>query len=222
MEGAVKEIQQELRDAGVPLEEELSSFDVVSFYDNMDRDVVNNSLDHLWEKLQAKSSRNISLEALKEAWAVCYEEPVLFMGVFYVQIGGSPTGHPISSVSQNVIMTDFEYRIIVKLLKDGILKLYQRWVDDTLVKNRIADRDLILEEFHKFHPKIRFTHELASVVNRKRENGENEERYAIPFLDVLVSWPVRPDGAAASTEVYRKSTTFRICLLYTSPSPRDS
>ena len=221
MEGAVKEIQKELRERGMPLEEELSSFDVVSFYDNLDLDVVQSSLDNLWKTFMEKSTRNISLEALKNAWKICYEEPVLFMGKFYVQIGGSPTGHPISSGSSNVVMTDFEYQIIMRLLREGMLKIYERWVDDTLTWNKIADRDRILEEFHKFHPKIRFTHELASVINRKLENGQNEERYAIPFLDVLVSWPVRPDGAAPSTEVYRKSTTSRIVMPWAEHGPRD-
>ena len=168
MERAVKEIQKELREKGMPLEKELSSFDVVSFYDNLDLDVVKSSLDNLWKTFQEKSSRNISLEALKNAWEVCYEEPVLFMGKFYVQIGGSPTGHPISSGSQNVVMTDFEYQKIMTLLWEGMLKLYERWVDDTFTWNKIADRDRILEEFHKFHPKIRFTHKLASVINRTR------------------------------------------------------
>ena len=89
------------------------------------------------------------------------------------------------------------------------------------MKNKIAARDRILGEFHKFHPKIRFTHELAFVINWQLENGENEERYAIPFLDVLVSWPVRPDGAAPSTEVYRKSTTSRIVTPWAEYGPRD-
>ena len=83
-------------------------------------------------------------------------------------------------------MTDFEYSVIMKLMKEGVVKMYKRWVDDTLVRNRIADRDRILDEFHKFHPKIRFTQELATVVNRKLDNGQNEQRYAIPFLDCLL------------------------------------
>ena len=77
-------------------------------------------------------------------------------------------------------MTDFEYQVIQKLLEDKTLTLYERWVDDTLGRNKIADRQQIQDAFHEFNAAIRFTHETATVINRKLENGQTEKRRKFP------------------------------------------
>ena len=63
---------------------------------------------------------------------------------------GGATGHPILSCAANVVMTAFEKFKIQALIDTGTLKLYDRWVDDTFVRNKTRDRDLISREFHSF------------------------------------------------------------------------
>ena len=123
------------------------------------------------------------------------------------------------SCGQNIVMTAFEKRVVQRLIDQKILRLYQRWVDDTFVRNDIADRDLILNEFHKFHEKIKFTAETAKPVKITNGKYKNETFYFIPSLDIGVYWSAnKPVGF---TKVYMKPTTSKIVMPYHDFGPED-
>ena len=127
---------------------------------------------------------------------------------------GGPTGHPITSCGQNVVMTAFEKSVVNPLLEANILKLYDRWVDDTFVRHKIADRDRIAAAFHSFHKQLEFTMEKATIL----ESGGRELNF-IPVLDVGVYWD--PTGGFGCTKVYRKPTTSEIVMPWNDFGPTD-
>ena len=79
---------------------------------------------------------------------------------------GAPTGHAVISCGQNIVMSALEKVEVQNILDKGTLKFYDRWVDDTFVRNKIADRDQISEAFHNFDKNIEFTVEIAKDVDR--------------------------------------------------------
>ena len=113
---------------------------------------------------------------------------------------GAPTGHAISSCGQNIVMSALEKSKVQKLIDSGHLQFYDRWVDDTFVRNKISDRDHISQELHTFSPNLEFTVEVAKDVE---ENGKTLK--FIPVLDIGVLWD--PVGNWGYTRVYRKPTT---------------
>ena len=100
------------------------------------------------------------------------------------------------------------------MLDDGTLSFYDRWVDDTFVRNRIADRDHISQEFHKFDKNIEFTVEIAKTVDR-----DGKKLSFIPVLDIGVLWD--RNGGTGFTEVYRKPTTSEIVMPWNDFGPTD-
>ena len=87
-------------------------------------------------------------------------------------------------------------------------------MDDTFVRNKTRDRDLISREFHSFHEKLKFTHETAQIVKR----GDRELNF-IPVLNIGVLWD--PETGLGHTEVYRKPTASDIVLPWNDFGPTD-
>ena len=127
---------------------------------------------------------------------------------------GGPTGHAVISCGQNIVMTAFEKVKIQGLLDTGILKFYDRWVDDTFVRNKITDRDHISQIFHSFNKNIEFTVETAQTIRE----GDRELKF-IPVLDIGVAWD--PLGGFGLTKVYRKPTTSEIVMPWNDFGPTD-
>ena len=59
----------------------------------------------------------------------------------YEQIDGLSMGGSLGPVLANIIMTEFEIVVIEKLIQNGTIKFYIRYVDDTLLF--IRKRDII-------------------------------------------------------------------------------
>ena len=127
--------------------------------------------------------RNINFSALAHAIRVCYEDGVKFKNEIFKMKAGAPTGHAISSCGQNIVMSALEKSKIQGLLDKGILRFYDRWVDDTFVRNKISDRDHISQVLHTFSPNLEFTVEIAKNIE---ENGRSLK--FIPVLDIGVVW----------------------------------
>ena len=111
-------------------------------------------------------------------------------------------------------MSAFEKLIVQKLIDNQTLSFYDRWVDDTFVRNRIADRDLISTEFHSFNKNIEFTVETAKEIERA-----GKKLKFLPVLDIGVIWD--PIDGTGSTEVYRKPTTSEIVMPWNDFGPTD-
>ena len=66
-------------------------------------------------------------------------------------------GSSLAPVLADIILTEFEENIVSNLLKDGTIKYYRRYVDDTLVLIKLADISTVLEKFNKFDKNLKFT-----------------------------------------------------------------
>ena len=94
-------------------------------------------------------------------------------------------GSVLGPVLANIIMVEFERVTIKKLIDDGYIKFYGRYVDDTLLLIKKEHMPYIYESFHKFDPNIRFTDDTF----------ENENPH---FLDIEIS--------TSGLSIYRKDT----------------
>ena len=63
-------------------------------------------------------------------------------------------GSLIGLALANVIMTEFERLVVDKLIKDGLIKFYFRYVDDNLILAKVEDIDNIMKQFNSFDKSI--------------------------------------------------------------------
>ena len=103
----------------------------------------------------------------------------------YEQTDGVSMGGSLGPVLANIIMTEFEQQTVKKLIDQGLIAFYCRYVDDTLLLIKRNTINTILEHFHKFDRNIRFTYDLF----------ENTTPH---FLDINIA----SDGLG----IYRKDT----------------
>ena len=66
-------------------------------------------------------------------------------------------GASLGPVLANIIMTELEIKVVDRLVQNGRIKFYARYVDDTLLLVKPDDVDEILQEFNNFHHSIQFT-----------------------------------------------------------------
>ena len=155
-------------------------------------------------ELQQKTGRTIDLKSLEKLIKACYEEGVFYNGKMYQQKSGAPTGHPISSCMQNVIMSTYELEVYKKHQDAGDISLYNRWVDDTLVRVKNGIEEEILGELNDFDPSggLKFTIEKPALSNCGNWLDLN-------FLDLTISWEPGKELSEQpkfKTAVFRKAT----------------
>ena len=93
--------------------------------------------------------------------------------VIYQQCDGVPMGSSLAPVLANIILTEFGKVVVTPLMKNGTLKFYCRYVEDTLVFVKEDQIEKILKAFNSFHNNLRFT----------VEKFENED---VHFLDLKI------------------------------------
>ena len=200
----VQSVKNSLRSEPLGENETLVSFDAISMYDHLTIKLAMHCIRKRHKELEEATGRHISLKALEKCLEVCYEEGVLYAGRFYRQSGGAPTGHPISSVIQNVILSTYELEIFEQYKQCGKLKLYHRWVDDILCRLPSDLHATVLTQLNEFDPdgKLQFTCELAT---------QEDSKFRLPFLDFETEWTTDKVGKQISfkTSVYRKATACR-------------
>ena len=103
----------------------------------------------------------------------CTKTAFSFDNVLYEQCNGVSMGTSLGPVLPNIILTDFENVIIKALIKTFTLKLYCRYVDDTLIMTKKDRIQHLLNLFKSFDINLRFT---ADTFN----NGN------IHFLDIKI------------------------------------
>lgn len=207
-----KNVQENIRIHPLSEDEEFVSFDVVSFYDRLDTSLFKHCISKMWTKFLAESGRNIDLNNLFRAVDVCYDDGILFKNKIYRQKHGAPTGHPISSCAQNVVMSCFELEIIKPLIEQNIILFYERWVDDTLIRIKSKDLNFIKQKFETFHEKLEFTVEHPEKILYKSKIYN-----FIPFLDFSINWSQND----SFTRVYRKPTSSRVVMPWNEFGPMD-
>ena len=96
-------------------------------------------------------------------------------------------GSSLGPVLANVLMTEFEKVVIQKLIDDGTIPFYIRYVDDTLALIKPENIDRVLKMFNEFAKGITFTVDTF-------EDGN------IHFLDLFIN------GSNLETSIYSKPT----------------
>ena len=81
---------------------------------------------------------------------LCTKTAFSFDSKIYEQIDGMLIGSPLGPVLDNVIMTEFERLCVDKLIKDGLIKFYMKYVDETLVVAKVEDIDNIMKQLNSF------------------------------------------------------------------------
>ena len=66
----------------------------------------------------------------------------------------------LGPVLANIIMTEFGLETVKKLINQGLIVFYCKYVDDILLLIKRSTITTISEHFHKFDPDIRFTFDL--------------------------------------------------------------
>ena len=112
-----------------------------------------------------------------------------FQGQFYEQVEGAAMGSPVSPIVANLYMEYLEQKALSTAPNPP--KFWGRYVDDTFVIHKEANKQSFLQHINSVDPAIRFTVE------------DNKEDGSIPFLDTIVK--PEADGSLSIT-VYRKPT----------------
>ena len=112
-----------------------------------------------------------------------------FQGQFYEHVEGSAMGSPVSHIVANLYMEYLEQKDLSTAPHPT--KFWHKYVDDTFVMHKEANKQGFLQHINSVDPAIRFTVE------------DNKEDGSIPFLDTIVKPEV--DGSV-SISVYRKPT----------------
>ena len=122
-------------------------------------------------------------------------------GQFYRQLEGAAMGSPVSPITANLFMEDFETKALASYPNPP--RFWGRYVDDTLVIGLIKFDQIDVSfttHINSQHPAIK----LGSGYNK------------IPVLDVLI---VRDDTGQLSFQVYRKPTHTEQYLSFSSHHP---
>ena len=115
----------------------------------------------------------------------CTKTAFSFDGKIYKQIDGVSMGSSLGPVLANVIMTEFERLVVDKLIKDGLIKFYIRYVDGTLVLAKAENIDNIMKQFNFFDKSIQLT-------------IDRFEDCVVHFLDIKIN--------GSETDLYYKTT----------------
>ena len=107
-------------------------------------------------------------------------------------------GSPLAPVVANILMTEFENIVIKKLVDDGTIKFYGRYVDDTLILMKPTDIKLVHDSVNHFDKNLRFT-------------VDTFENVVLHFLDL----ELRNDGIS----LYKKETNTGLYVNFSSYVP---
>ena len=84
----------------------------------------------------------------------CIETLFSFNGKLYEQIDGVPMGSPLEPVLVNIIVIELERIIVKKSLHKSLVKLYMRYVDDTLILVKYKDTNYLYRRLNSFDKSI--------------------------------------------------------------------
>ena len=88
---------------------------------------------------------------------ICTKTVFSFNSKFYKQIDGVFMGSPLCPVLANIIMTELESTIVRELVDKSLVKLYMRYVNNTLLLVKDKDINYIHKHLNSFDKNIKFT-----------------------------------------------------------------
>ena len=128
----------------------------------------------------------------------CTKTVFSFNSKFYKQVDGVSIGSPLGPVLANIIMTKLESTIVKELVDKSLVKLYMRYVDDTLLLVKDKDINYIHKRLNSFDKNIKFT--IDTFPDGK-----------VHFLDIKVD--------KNHTDIYYKDTHTGQCTSFHSQTP---
>ena len=149
----IKSIPDDLYDEGY----RLVSFDVKSLFTNVP---LNKTIKVILDRVYSQKliSTKLKKRTLKKLILdTCSKTAFMFDDTIYEQKDGVSMGASLGPVLANIIMTELELKVVDRLIQNGQIKFYARYVDDTLLLVKPEDVDGILQEFNNFHNNIQFT-----------------------------------------------------------------
>ena len=148
-------------------------FEVESLFTNVPLNkTINIILDRIYRQKLQKT--NLMKRTMKKLLLdSCTKTAFSYDNVIYKQCDGVSMGSSFTPVLANIILTELENVVVTPLMKNGILKFYCRYVDDTSVVVKEDQIDKILKAFKSFHNNLRFT----------VDKSENEH---VHFLDLKI------------------------------------
>ena len=131
--------------------------DVASLYTNVPlKKTVNIILKRIYNEKKIPTS--LSKRSLKKlSLDTCQKTAFSFNNKMYEQLDGVSMGGLLGPVLANIIMTECEKAIVDKLIENGIVKFYIRFVDDTLPVIKRTDISCVLNKFNSFDDILKFT-----------------------------------------------------------------
>ena len=169
----------------------LSSYDVSALFTSVPIDPALNIIKDLLVKDNTLKERTVmEVEDIILLLEFCLKNTYFsFQGQFYEQVEGAAMGSPVSPIVANLYMEYLEQKALSTAPNPP--KFWGRYVDDTFVTHKEANKQSFLQHINSVDPAIRFTVE------------DNKEDGSIPFLDTIV----KPEaGGSLSITVYRKPT----------------
>ena len=175
------------------------SFDVKSLFTNVPlKKTIDVILDRVYnKKLITTKLKKRTLKKL--IMDTCNKTAFMCNNVIYEQKDGVSMGASLGPVLANIIMTELERVVVDKLIQNGTIKFYARYVDDTLLLVKPHQVDEILSEFNKFHKSLEFTvdkfedcvpHFLDLEVHRDGISIYRKETHTAQFVhyDSFTKW----------------------------------
>ena len=135
----------------------LMSLDVVSSFTNVPLwKTVNIILDRVYNQKLIKTilPKNILKKLILDT---CQKTTFKFNNSIYEQKDGVSMGASLGRVVANIVMTECEKVIVDNLVKEGTIKFYIRYEDDTLLLVKRQDIDKLLKAFNGFEKNLKFT-----------------------------------------------------------------
>nr|CAI5854710.1 unnamed protein product [Callosobruchus analis] len=162
--------KEKIKNINIPNNYKIISLDVVSLYTNVPIDLALRIIETKWNDIEQYTS--IPLNDFKEAVEMTLNSTYfIFQDKFYKQIYGCAMGSSLSSCIAQLVLEDLENQVIPNL--NCPLPFFFRYVDDCLTAIPNDKDNYILEQFHSYHPKLKFTIEI--------------EKYSkINFLDLTI------------------------------------
>ena len=169
----------------------LSSYDVSALFTSVPIDPALKIIKDLLVKDPTLKDRTvIGIDDIIPLLEFCLKNTYFsFQGQFFEQVEGAAMGSPVSPIVANLYMEYLEQKALSTAPHPP--RFWCRYVDDTFVIHKEANKEGFLQHINSVDPAIKFTVE------------DNKEDGLIPFLDTIVKPEV--DGSLSIT-VYRKPT----------------
>ncbi|XP_058832904.1 uncharacterized protein LOC131690856 [Topomyia yanbarensis] len=194
------EFCQYINNINLPNDHVLVSFDVVSLFTSIPKELVRKSIFTHWAKIETNTS--ICLDLFWEITEFCIDcSYFAFQGGYYKQKFGTAIGNPLSPIIADMVLEDLlnEALTVVNIP----IPYLKKYVDDLFLSLPRDKIEAIKTTFNSLNHHIQFTTEV-------------EENKRLPFLDMVL---VRKDDQTIKTEWYTKPIASGRFLNYYSCHP---